>query len=653
MKYNKDEKAVRCGYCNELMNIQNTPFQLPVGTILAGRYYIGRVLGQGGFGITYVGCDLKLNMKVAIKEYYPQGIVGRLSTYNLGLTVNTEVQKTVFVAQKNRFMKEARILAEFSSDIHVVRVSDIFEENNTAYFVMEYVDGITLDNYFKKQGRMTFDAIWNMLSPLVETLTKIHDKGLIHRDISPANVMLNSSVGVKLIDFGAARDFSAGDEKSMSVVLKPGYAPPEQYSSRGQGPWTDVYALCATIYRVITGVIPVNAFERMANDDLKYPSEMGAVIKPEQEAVLMCGLAVRKKDRFQNVKELEQAIELSKRNMVVDFAKAFFRLEISPNVDNAQSEDDSGHNPILSSNENTNSCNIQINDSDDNISKNILNKKEIEYQDSINALKSADSISAYRFVYYKFKALGNYKATERYMTVCQTEINRLIENKKKDKEIKEIIKRQQTQNEIIKKKEIEYQSIVEAFQSSQSISSYRLILQRLKGLGDYKDTKQYMNDCLLVINRLMEYKRIDDEKQAILKKQKEQEDSLAKKEIEYQNVIEALKSAQSISSYRLILQRLKGIGDYKDTKQYMNVCQFEINRLIEYNHRKGENQQEQDDIVRKKALEYQDAIVSFELANSISKYRLVLYRFKALGNYKSSKQYISKCQNEINNLLNK
>ena len=116
MKYNKDEKAVRCGYCNELMNIQNTPFQLPVGTILAGRYYIGRVLGQGGFGITYIGCDLKLNMKMAIKEYYPQGLIGRVSKYDLKLTVNTGNQHTVYEMQKDRFMKEARILAEFASD---------------------------------------------------------------------------------------------------------------------------------------------------------------------------------------------------------------------------------------------------------------------------------------------------------------------------------------------------------------------------------------------------------------------------------------------------------------------------------------------------------------------------------------------------------
>ena len=326
MRYNKDENVIKCEYCNEPMNIQNNTFQLPVGTILAGRYYVGKVLGQGGFGITYVGCDLKINMKIAIKEYYPQGVVGRISTYNLGLTVNTEIQKTIFAAQKDRFMEEARILAEFSSDIHIVRVSDIFEENNTAYIVMEYVEGVTLDNYCKQHGKMSFDVIWNMFSPLVITLSEIHDKGLIHRDISPANIMLNKKAGIKLIDFGAARDFSMSDEKSLSIVLKHGYAPPEQYSGHGQGPWTDVYALCTTMYRAITGVVPMNSIERITDDSLKHPSDMGAVIKPEQEAVLMSGLAVKKEDRIQSMRELDKAIKMANNGAVTERAKKYCKV---------------------------------------------------------------------------------------------------------------------------------------------------------------------------------------------------------------------------------------------------------------------------------------------------------------------------------------
>ena len=427
MRYNNYENAVRCQYCNEPMNIQNNTFQLPVGTILAGRYYVGKVLGQGGFGITYVGCDLKLNMKVAIKEYYPQGMIGRIAKYDLGLTVNSGNQETEYEKQKERFLKEAKILAEFASNIRIVRVTDIFEENNTAYIIMEYVEGITLESYCKQYGKLNFDDLWQMLQPLVTTLGKIHERGLIHRDISPSNIMINEETGIKLIDFGAARDYSSADDKSLSVVLKPGYAPPEQYSGHGQGPWTDVYALCATMYRAITGVVPVNSIERITNDSLKHPSDMGDAIKPEQEAVLMSGLAVKRADRIQSMRELQEAVtDANKRTNIV-------RAEV---IHKNQSQ---GNNELSLSN----SIDIEHNDivySDDRIPQfysigiekvqiedDVLKRREFEYRNIITSIASASGIESYERIIQKIQRLGDYKETKALAENCLKEINCLRE----------------------------------------------------------------------------------------------------------------------------------------------------------------------------------------------------------------------------------
>jgi len=324
---NSDHHITECPSCGGDLSVQNNAFQLPVGTLLANRYYIGKVIGQGGFGITYVGCDTKLNMKIAVKEYYPQGIVGRISSYSNELTVTAGEQQVMYERQKQRFITEAQILAEFAGDPHVVRVSDILSENNTVYIIMEYIDGFTLEAYRHEKGKLSFKEVLTLLDPIMETLGEIHSKGLIHRDISPVNIMItNRRKEVKLLDFGSARDYEQDSDKSMSVILKPGYAPSEQYSRHGaQGPWSDVYALCATIYRLVTGVVPENSFERMAHDALKYPSELGTEITAEEEAVLMCGMAVQSGQRFTSMKDLRSAFQEAEKGNLVERAKAFYK----------------------------------------------------------------------------------------------------------------------------------------------------------------------------------------------------------------------------------------------------------------------------------------------------------------------------------------
>lgn len=254
--------------------------------ILKGKYQIGEVIGSGGFGTTYAGRDLDLDMKVAVKKYTGQDEKG-----------------------KEEFLREARILAKFSGEPGIVNVRDFLEEDGEAYIVMEYLDGMDLGQSIEKEGKLSFAEAASLLMPVMEVLAKIHRTGIIHRDISPDNIMVLQDHTVKLLDFGAAREFCQDDPRTMTVMLKPGYAPPEQYRGKEyQGPWTDVYSVCATIYKCVTGETPVDSLQRLFQDDLKKPSQLGAHIAPEDEALLMHGLAVSPEERIQSMEELMRGL---------------------------------------------------------------------------------------------------------------------------------------------------------------------------------------------------------------------------------------------------------------------------------------------------------------------------------------------------------
>ena len=275
------------------------------GTRLIGRYTIECVLGQGGFGITYLGIDELHEKKVAIKEFFPQGIVTRNIEYQDTVTVTFVGEKDNYEKGKERFLKEARTMAKFSKDEGIVKALDFFEINNTAYIVMEYLEGITLKQYLRENQRIAPEDLIELLVPLIESLDEIHSQGMIHRDISPDNIMVLPDGRIKLMDFGAARDYTEFGEKSLSIVLKPGYAPPEQYQTHGiQGPWTDIYALCATMYKCITGENPPDAIERVMDDSLKKISEFGIAIPPQEEAAIIKGMSVSAKDRYQDIRDL-------------------------------------------------------------------------------------------------------------------------------------------------------------------------------------------------------------------------------------------------------------------------------------------------------------------------------------------------------------
>jgi len=290
----------------------SAPHQLQPRTILNGKYLIGRVLGQGGFGITYIGWDLNLEMKVAVKEYYPTGFVTREVTGIGSATVQpfTGSQGEYFLKGREKFINEGRLLAKFFSLPGIVTIKDYFQENGTAYISMEYIDGQTLKDYLSAMGgKLPAAQLFDMMKPVMTSLAEVHKTGLIHRDISPDNIMINKEGQMKLLDFGAAREFTDSGIKSISIMLKPGYAPEEQYRSKGlQGPWTDVYALSATIYKCLTGVTPEESVERVHSDEVKSPSALGISISWNQEAAVMTGMAVMQVNRHQSVSELYSAL---------------------------------------------------------------------------------------------------------------------------------------------------------------------------------------------------------------------------------------------------------------------------------------------------------------------------------------------------------
>lgn len=298
-----------CAACKKHVGAyQPAPHHLQPGTVLNGKYLIGAVLGEGGFGITYIGRDMTLDMRVAVKEYYPSGIANRSNTNSANITANIGASEEVFDKGKNRFLAEARALAKFASESSIVTVRDFFPENNTAYIVMDYLEGKDLKEYMVNRGVLSFSEAFSLLDPIMSGLGKIHASGLIHRDISPANIMILKDGGAKLLDFGAARNVGGNDEKSLSVMLKPGYAPEEQYRSKGhQGPWTDVYALSATMYKLVTGVTPDDAMNRLFRDELKRPSELNPGITAAQEDVILKGMSVRQEDRYQSICQLQEA----------------------------------------------------------------------------------------------------------------------------------------------------------------------------------------------------------------------------------------------------------------------------------------------------------------------------------------------------------
>ena len=284
------------------------PHYLRPGTVLKGHFIVGTAIGVGGFGITYKCYDATLGVIVAIKEFFPVGLVNR-SPGEMKVGLLSGEKEKQYKNQIKRFLMEAQSIAQFGKANDIVNVFDYFEENNTAYIVMEYIDGVLLKDYLEKQGALSPDIAMTIIEPVVEALKKIHASGIIHRDISPDNIFIAGDDSVKVFDFGAAILNDESGAKEGEKVIKVGYSAPEQYrDSAGQGYFTDIYSIGAILYQMITGQKPIESTEREYKDELKSPLELGFDIEPNLDRAIMEALAVQPALRFQGIQQFDDAI---------------------------------------------------------------------------------------------------------------------------------------------------------------------------------------------------------------------------------------------------------------------------------------------------------------------------------------------------------
>lgn len=301
-KADEQEACPVCGFIER--DFVPEKHHLPPRTILKGQYLVGCALGEGGFGITYIGWDLFLHMPVAIKEYFPSGVVIR-DQGQCTVSVFAGKDEQSFLKGRESFFREAQKVARFDNNPGVVSVKNCFIENGTAYIIMEYISGINLGVYASKRGgKLGFEETLRLLETPIRTLNALHGASTYHRDISPENLMLSKTGTVKLIDFGSAME-SDSEKKTRVLMVRSGYSPVEMYSTNGKdGSYSDVYSMAATIYKLITGVTPPAATERLDADPLVRPTMLGVKdITTTQENALMRGLTVQQKDRYQTMAE--------------------------------------------------------------------------------------------------------------------------------------------------------------------------------------------------------------------------------------------------------------------------------------------------------------------------------------------------------------
>ena len=302
MKTDEQEACAVCGFIER--DFVPEKHHLPPRTILKGQYLVGCALGEGGFGITYIGWDLFLHIPVAIKEYFPSGVVIR-DQGQCTVSVFAGKDEQSFLKGRESFFREAQKVARFDNNPGVVSVKNCFIENGTAYIIMEYISGINLGVYASKRGgKLGFEETLRLLETPIRTLNALHGASTYHRDISPENLMLSKTGTVKLIDFGSAME-SDSEKKTRVLMVRSGYSPVEMYSTNGKdGSYSDVYSMAATIYKLITGVTPPAATERLDADPLVRPTMLGVKdITTTQENALMRGLTVQQKDRYQTMAE--------------------------------------------------------------------------------------------------------------------------------------------------------------------------------------------------------------------------------------------------------------------------------------------------------------------------------------------------------------
>ena len=283
------------------------------GTVLDGKYKLDGMVGEGNFGITYMATNTQSGERVAIKEYFPVELCTR-EAGSSEVEFTSKQAKGSFEKGLKRFKEMATSLGKLSKEKGIVSVLGYFTENKTGYMVMEFIDGVTLKEYmYRNGGKIESKKVYEMLIPLLVSLTKVHKAGLLHRDICPDNIVITKENYAMLVDFGTARCVD-NEGKSVTATLTQGFAPKEQFMlDEKQGPWTDVYALCATIYHMVSGTVPIDSVSRFANGEIMVPLKQicSECTKSFSDAV-MYGLEVDVEKRCKSVAEL--GVQLGKKD---------------------------------------------------------------------------------------------------------------------------------------------------------------------------------------------------------------------------------------------------------------------------------------------------------------------------------------------------
>lgn len=314
---NTGECCPECGFeINQYKEMCSSRILRP-GTILNNQYLVGKVLGEGGFGITYLAMDLNFELPVAIKEYFPAELANRdIAEYQTNRIFPFSGEKEKYYARGlENFAEEVRKLMKFCDCEGIVKVNTLFYENGTAYMVMDYIKGMNLRQYLQvRKTPVSEKEALDIMIPVIRALGKIHEAGICHCDISPDNIMLGEKDKVYLIDFGASRMITGAETKSLELLLKPGYTPFEQYYANGKiGPWTDVYAVCATMYRMMSGKVPQESAARVNRDqvkslrELKWENEKICVGDTVSD-VIHKGMSLKREDRYQSMEEFLEAL---------------------------------------------------------------------------------------------------------------------------------------------------------------------------------------------------------------------------------------------------------------------------------------------------------------------------------------------------------
>lgn len=336
------QSCPNCGYPNRQIHATGA---LPPLTILSGRYLLGCPVGKGGFGITYIAMDLPKEEIVAVKEFFPAELAIRDEESDAVLPAS-EDKALYFRTGLKSFCEEGRLLQLCADIPAIVSFREMLRENETAYLVMDYVQGISLRKYMK-QHREPFaeDQALELMRPIMEALSAMHRRGILHRDISPENLILGEDQRLTLIDFGAAREFSTDEEENLTIILKRGYAPEEQYHSGSrQGPWTDLYAACAVLYHMMTNILPQEAAARVESDQLTPLRRLpGFTFRESTCAALEKGLQVDPAERYADIPALIKELYPAKRTDLSQISEEAEKAEFCEEAHEAESHETVPH----------------------------------------------------------------------------------------------------------------------------------------------------------------------------------------------------------------------------------------------------------------------------------------------------------------------